>query len=130
MICPHCHFRFVGPGIPREAPENFFCPICGNNMSDPPIPPFTGAQKFGKNLATILLGLPLVLIGVGLTSAFKIGIVALLLALLAMVAIEEYLGEKLKKMPSVAARWWLIFVVAIFPIGVIGVVLLFSSGVL
>jgi len=51
--------NFVGAGIPREAPDNFLCPVCGRNMSDQPIPPVTGLQVFGKYLAAILAGLVL-----------------------------------------------------------------------
>jgi len=114
--------NFVGSGIPREAPDDFLCPACGRNMSEQPIPPVTGLQDFGKYMAAILSGLPLGLLAYSLImSALGLdsipGVIPVGLILMLMVMIGSYLGGRLEKMHSVAARWWLLLVVAVLPGG-------------
>ena len=129
MFCPHCHFKFVGPGVPRDAPSDMICPVCDRNMSDRPVSPVTKLQVFAMYSAAILAGVPLGLIAGGMvTGVFGRdvvpGVVQVGLVLLAMFLIGGFLGSRPKKMHSVAGRWLLLLGVATLPGGVLAAIVL------
>jgi len=93
-------------------------------ITPPLIPPVTNAQTIGKFLAAILAGGPIGWIaGVLISSWFEnqhLPDVALFaLVVLVIMVIANVVGDRLEKMHTHTARWWLLIAVGAVPIGIL-----------
>ena len=82
----------------------------------------TNAQTIGKYLVASLAGAPIGWFGGELISSLFEGqqlpdVVHIALVILVIIVIGNFLGDRLNKMRSHSARWWLLIAVGGVPIG-------------
>ena len=99
----------------------------------PPITPaLTNAQTISKYLAAILTGGPIGWFGGELISSLFEGqqlpdVVNIALVILVIIVIGNFLGDRLNKMRSHSARWWLLIAVGAVPIGALIIYMLMTK---